>query len=258
MIRYPRQNRRPRRPNGYVLLDSVWAERLGVKRTGGLYRIARRDLADRLAELSATLPLGNRVQDGIAGRAANEPQRGDIVALEGHSHVVGFYETEVFLVDSVRDFVAPGLLAGDAAIVVATASHRHLFGRALMETGIDLDEAQRCGRYVALDASEALSTFMVGCMLDRARFRATIGELVARAAEGPRDVRIYGEMVAVSWDQGNVAAALTLEDLWNDLGTIHPFSLFCAYPIHAFDTEASAEPFQTICRQHSRVISAVR
>src|SRR5918997_1610153 len=244
MIRYPRQNRRPRRPNGYVLLDSVWAERLGVKRTGGLYRIARRDLADRLAELSATLPLGNRVQDGIAGRAANEPQRGDIVALEGHSHVVGFYETEVFLVDSVRDFVAPGLLAGDAAIVVATASHRHLFGRALMETGIDLDEAQRCGRYVALDASEALSTFMVGCMLDRARFRATIGELVARAAEGPRDVRIYGEMVAVLWDQGNVAAAIALEDLWNDLGTKHPFSLVCAYPIQAFDTESSAEPFR--------------
>lgn len=258
MIRYQRQNRRPRRPNGYVLLDSVWAERLGVKRTGGLYRIARRDLADRLAELSATSPLGNRVQDGIGGRTANEPQRGDIVALEGHSHVVGFYDTEAFLVDSVRDFVAPGLLAGDAAIVVATASHRDLFARALMETGIDLDEAQRCGRYVALDASEMLSTFMVDYMPDGARFRATIGGLVARAAEGPRDVRIYGEMVAVLWDQGNVAAAIALEDLWNDLSTKHPFSLFCAYPIRAFDTEASTEPFRTICNQHARVISAVR
>jgi hypothetical protein len=65
-------------------------------------------------------------------------------------------------------------------------------------------------------------------------------------------------MVAVLWDQGNVAAAIALEDLWNDLGTKHPFSLFCAYPIRAFDTESSTEPFQTICRQHSRVISAVR
>ncbi|HEX8758675.1 MAG TPA: MEDS domain-containing protein [Pseudonocardiaceae bacterium] len=257
MIRYPRQNRRPRRPNGYVLLDSVWAERLGVKRTGGLYRIARRDLADRLARLSATLPLGDRVQDGIAGRTANEPQHGDIVALEGHSHVVGFYETEAFLVDSVRDFVAPGLLAGDAAIVVATASHRDSFGHALMEAGIDLDEAQRCGRYIALDASEVLSTFMVECMPDGARFSATIGELVARAAEGPRDVRIYGEMVAVLWDQGNVAATIALEDLWNDLDTKYPFSLFCAYPIRAFDTDASTAPYRKICRQHSRVISAV-
>lgn len=240
MIPYQRQNRRPRKSNGYVLLDSAWAERLGVQRTGGQYRIGRRNLADRLARLSAT-----------------KPQRDDIVA-HGDSHVVGFYETEAFLVDSVRDFLAPGLLAGNAAIVVATDSHRALFGRALMEAGIDLDEAQRCGRYIALDAPEVLSTFMVECMPDAARFRATVGELVARAAEGQHDLRIYGEMVAVLWDQGNVAAAIALEDLWNDLATRHPFSLFCAYPIRVFDTDANTEPLRKICRQHSRVISAVR
>lgn len=254
MIPYQRQNRRPRRPNGYVLLDSTWAERLGVQRTGGLYRIGRRDLADRLARLNATLPLADQVQGGMT---ANEPQRDDIVALEGHSHVVGFYETESFLVDSVRDFLVPGLLAGDAAIVVATGSHRDLFGRALIETGIDLREAQRCGRYIALDASETLSTFMVECMPDAARFESAIGELVSRAAQGPRDVRIYGEMVAVLWDQGNVAAAIALEDLWNDLATRHPFSLFCAYPIRAFDADASPGQFRKIREQHSRVIPTV-
>ncbi len=255
MIPHQRQNRRSRRPNGYVLLDSVWAGRLGVQRTGGLYRIGRRDLADRLARLSATMPLADHVQDDLT---ANELQRDDIIARERHSHVVGFYETEAFLVDSVRDFLTPGLLAGSAAIVVATASHRELFGRALIEAGIDLPEAQRCGRYIALDASEGLSKFMVECMPDPARFSATIGELVSRAAEGPRDVRIYGEMVAVLWDQGNVAAAIALEDLWNDLATRRPFSLFCAYPIRAFDADASAEQFQRVCEQHSRVIQTVR
>jgi hypothetical protein len=197
MIPYRRQNRRTRRRDGCVLLDSAWAERLGVQRTGGLYRIGRRDLADRLATLSATLPPEDHVQGEIRGLTGNEPGRDDLVALVGHSHVVGFYETEAFLVDSVRDFLAPGLHAGDAAIVVATASHRDMFGHALMAAGIDLGEAQRCGRYVALDASEALSTFMVESMPDAARFEATMGELVCQAAEGPREVRIYGEMVAV-------------------------------------------------------------
>lgn len=240
MIPYQRQNRRPHKSNSYVLLDSAWAERLGVQRTSGQYRIGRRDLADRLARLSATTP-----------------QRDDIVA-PGDSHVVGFYETEAFLVASVRDFLAPGLFAGNAAIVVATDSHRALFGRAIMKAGIDLGNAQRYGRYIALNASEVLSTFMVECMPDAARFRATIGKLVARVAEGQHDLRIYGEMVAVLWDQGNIAAAIALEDLWNDLATTHPFSLFCAYPIRVFDTDANTEPLQTICRQHSRVVSAVR
>src|SRR5947209_15141777 len=86
MIPHRRQNHRP---NGYVLLDSAWAQRLGVQRTGGLYRISRRDLAHRLARLSATLPLADRTHGGIRGLTINEPQRDDIAGLAPDSHVVG-------------------------------------------------------------------------------------------------------------------------------------------------------------------------
>jgi hypothetical protein len=41
--------RRPTPPNGFVVLDRAWAERLGVQRVGGVYRIRRRDLVERLA-----------------------------------------------------------------------------------------------------------------------------------------------------------------------------------------------------------------
>lgn len=246
-----------RRINGYVVLDSTWARHLGVRRSGGMYRIARRELMERLKQLHQIPSEGYLSLPAVQGRrdlTANEPQRDDHVALEVHSHFVGFYETEAFLVDSVRDFLAPGLLAGDAAIVVATDTHRDSFDRALMAAGIELPEARRCGRYIALDASEALTTFMVDGMPDAARFRTTIGQLVSRAAERARNVRIYGEMVAVLWDEGNVAAAIALEDLWNDLATRYPFSLFCAYPMCAFETDASAEGFRTICGQHSTVL----
>ena len=70
-------------------------------------------------------------------------------------------------------------------------------------------------------------------------------------------MRIYGEMVAVLWDQGNVAAAIELERLWNELADSNPFSLFCAYPIRAFDLDAGAERFRKICAQHSAVIPTV-
>jgi hypothetical protein len=240
MVPYQRPQRRTRRPNNDVLLDRAWAQRLGVQRTGGLYRMGRRELAARLARLNAP-----------------KPPLDDLVAMEGHAHAVGFYETDAFLVGCVRDFLSPSLLAGGAAIVVASASHRDAFGHALEKAGIDLPEAQRHGRYLALDASEALSTLMADGMPDAARFRTAMGDLISRAAQGPREVRIYGEMVAVLCGQGNIAAAIALEQLWNELAAAHPFSLFCAYPIRAFATSTGTEQMQEVCAKHSKVLATV-
>jgi hypothetical protein len=36
---------------GFVILDKAWAERLGIQRVSGVYRISRRELALRLATL---------------------------------------------------------------------------------------------------------------------------------------------------------------------------------------------------------------
>jgi MEDS: MEthanogen/methylotroph, DcmR Sensory domain len=231
---------------GYVVLDSTWARRLGVRRSAGQYRIGRRELTERLKLQQAPMervlsPLALQRGRGLTG---NESPLDDTVTAGHHSHFVEFYETEAFPIDSIRDLFAAGLVTGDAAIVVATNAHRHSFDRALIEAGIDLPETRRCGRFVSLDTSEAFATFMVDGMPDAARFSATMGQLVSRALENAPQVRIYDEMAAVLWDQRNVAAAIALEDLWNDLATRYPFSLFCAHPIHAFDTDAITANFR--------------
>ncbi len=245
-----------RRTKGYVVLDSTWARRLGVRRSRGMYRISHRELAEYLRQLQhgpIERELSRSPMPTSRGLTAKEPPLDDIAALD-RQHSVGFYETEAFLVHSVRDFLASGLAVGDTAIVVATDVHRDLFDPALMEAGIDLQETYRCGRFIALDASETLAEFMVDGMPHAARFEASIGQLVSHAAEHTRDVRIYGEMVSVLWGEGNVAAAIALEDLWNELATRYPFSLFCAYPMRAFDTNPSREDFRGICEQHSKVL----
>jgi hypothetical protein len=84
-----------------------------------------------------------------------------------------------------------------------------------------------------------------------------MGELVSIAVQDRRKVRICGEMVAQLWDQGNITAAIALEHLWNDLAGTHSFSLLCAYPVGAFDTETGTEQIQQVCAQHSEVISTV-
>ena len=71
---------------------------------------------------------------------------------------------------------------------------------------------------------------MVAGKPDPVLFEATIGSIVERAARGGRTVRVFGEMVAVLWDAGNVTGALALETLWNDMASNRQFFLLCAYP----------------------------
>jgi diguanylate cyclase (GGDEF)-like protein len=172
----------------------------------------------------------------------------------GHGHLVEFYETEAFVVDTVCRFLAPALREGDSAVVVATAAHRDAFERALEHVGIDVAAAVRDGRYIALEARDVLARFMVGGSPDATRFEQTIGAVMDCAAAGGRRMRVYGEMVALLWEDGDIASALAVEDLWNDLGEVRTFELLCAYPMRAFDDPGSAEAFKRICDQHSEVI----
>jgi PAS domain S-box-containing protein len=173
---------------------------------------------------------------------------------EAHEHVVEFYETDRFLADTVSDFVGPGLHAGGAAIVVATADHRLLFEEVLQDAGIDVDHAIEAGRYLTFDAAHLLSSFMVDGAPDPQRFEDAIGSVLVRAGAGHRRVRVYGEMVALLWAAGNTTAAIALEELWNDLAHRHEFALLCAYPMSAFKDAASIAAFELVCGAHSTVI----
>src|SRR5690242_4711915 len=82
-------------------------------------------------------------------------------STEPHSHVVQFYRDESFLLDELSRFIGTALRAGSSAVVVATKAHEDNLARRLKEHGIDLVSSIAAGRYVALDASEALSRFMV-------------------------------------------------------------------------------------------------
>ncbi len=97
--------------------------------------------------------------------------------------------------------------------------------------------------------------FMVDGLPEPERFAEVVRSLIERAVKGRRRVRIFGEMVAQLWMEGNQAAAIRMEALWNELHhTTHPFSLFCAYPMRGFAGEGYGEQFTEICQQHSHAI----
>lgn len=169
-------------------------------------------------------------------------------------HLVQFYETDVFLLDMVAEFIGSGLRSGDAAMVIARDAHREGIDVLLQASGLNLATARTCGQYVSIGSAKTLSRFMVGEAPDVDRFMEAVGGIIAQAASKWPGVRVYGDMVALLALEGNYTAAVRLEQLWNDLRKIRTFSLFCAYPIDHFVGKERAELLGNVCREHSSVI----
>jgi signal transduction histidine kinase/CheY-like chemotaxis protein len=176
------------------------------------------------------------------------------IAVGGHA--VQFYEHESYLLESVTEYIGSALRVDSAGILIATGPHRDGVAQRLTARGLDVVGAGAQGRYVALDARDTLSRFMVDGWPDPARFDDTVGSLIAKARERAPQVHAFGEMVALLWADGNREAAIRLEELWNELGTRQHFSLLCAYPIEAFHDTSHAKPFTDMTATHTQVIPA--
>lgn len=170
-------------------------------------------------------------------------------------HAVQFYEQDEFLLEGVTRFVAVGISDGDCSIVIATKPHRVDLEARLVRRGLDLNAARRRGSYIALDAAETLSKFMVADRPDAAKFQQVVGALIQRSVQGPplRRVRAFGEMVALLWADGKAEAAIEVERLWNELARRQTFSLLCGYPMKAFAGTAHGSSFAAVNAAHTHV-----
>ena len=110
------------------------------------------------------------------GKSSSSP------AADKPEHVVQFYQDDKFLIDAVSGFVGSALAAGDAAVLIATAAHREGVEQVLRKRGLEIGQAARQGRFIALDATDTLAQFMVERVPDEGCFRKVIGAALAHAA----------------------------------------------------------------------------
>jgi signal transduction histidine kinase len=174
-------------------------------------------------------------------------------------HTVQFYAEDSALLDELSLFIGTELVAGNAAVVIATKAHRDGLAQGLQSRGLDTAAAIEQGRYIALDAAETLAKFMRDRWPDANLFTEVIGSTLGQAAAAggkTAHVAAFGEMVALLWAKGNPEAAVRLEQLWNNLARTYALSLRCAYPISGFDHEDHGDSFLKICSEHSHVIPA--
>lgn len=162
-----------------------------------------------------------------------------------HGHAVNFYDHDQELIDLLATYVAEGLVLGSRVVVVATSAHLAALGIALS----DRDTTH----LVALDAEATLDSFMVDGSPDPGGFLTTVGTIVTEARSHGAPLRVFGEMVSLLWDEGNVTGAIELESLWNDLLGDLDFSLLCAYPTSSLGSARLAD-VSDVCASHAVVV----
>jgi hypothetical protein len=168
------------------------------------------------------------------------------------THLVEFYSEPQRLAESLGSIFADPLMRGEAVVVVAGRDHRDALDSALSDAGVNLAAEYRSGRYLSLDATQAIDAFMTPVGPDPDLFQSAIGSTIEDARRRTGSVNAYGEMVGVLAERGDLAAALALEALWDGLLQRHPFRLLCGYPREIVGNVSTA--FDSICAAHDAVL----
>lgn len=168
-------------------------------------------------------------------------------------HLVQIYENESHFLNTLEGFAGSGILSGDSVVIIAKQSHLDLLKERLLKHNFDLESLIEKDLYIALEANDTLSKFMINDWPDEQLFNECVSSILKRARKSDRKVRAFGEMVAILWEQGNDGATVRLENLWHNLHSMDKFSIYCAYPKSGF-TRNYEDSISEICKAHSKII----
>ena len=174
-------------------------------------------------------------------------------------HSVHFYDEHQALINRLSGIVSSGLEMGNSVVLVMTPDHRKQLMTMLGSAGMDTRKHEKSGSLTLCDARETLASFMVNGAVNRKKFMTSVGSLLTEAKKAARNagqgLTVFGEMVAVLWEDGNKSAAIELESAWNDLLNDRAFHLHCAYPRWNF-ADGDTDQIAAICDSHSHVLGS--
>jgi hypothetical protein len=170
------------------------------------------------------------------------------------NHIVQIYENDKVIMDSLEGFATSGFEGNESVVIIATEEHINALNLRLIKNGLDVHALCSTDQYIPLNADTTLSKFMKDGWPDEDLFMAFVKEVIDRAGSNGQRVRAYGEMVAILWGQGNTAATIHLEYLWNKFCRSRSFCLFCAYPKNGF-TQDIKDSIAEIISTHTKVIA---
>ena len=169
-------------------------------------------------------------------------------------HVAQLYgRDDQLLARNVGRYATNGLRQGDGVLLIAIPEHAEAVLQQLRAESADVAAALDAKRLVILDARRTLDGFLVDGEPNRREFQRMVGDVLeaVRAQSVSGKVRAFGEMVGLLWNDGQCAAAVRLEEYWNELLTGSSVSLFCGYPIDIFASGSDHGGLHAVLAAHS-------
>jgi hypothetical protein len=225
--------------------------------TGAGGYVVKSDAAGELLPAVDTVLKGKKfLSASLTGHDSSAPMNDDGAAIT-HSHEVAFYADDSSVVDGYARFIESSLKGRNAVIVVVTESHRASLIPRLEADGVDVAAAIEQGRYIPLNAADALSSLTVNDIPDPARCTKVVGDLIMGAAKGVRGangrVVVCGEIAPTLLSKGDGEGAIQLERLWDEITRRYGVHTLCGYLLSAFPHHEADPVFQRICAEHSAV-----
>ena len=194
--------------------------------------------------------------DDSVDKKMDAPWDGLLASAGPRDHIVQLYQDQQFLNRAVCRFAAGAIQNGEGVILVPTAEHWEAFRPRLESEGVDVKAAQARGQLTVVDADELLPRFMRDAMPDAPVFLGLAANVIANARGGTRypQVRWWGEMVNILWEQGNVEASMNLEDQFDRLAKQQEIAIFCSFVMDNFDGEVHSRMLPRLGQNHSHLI----
>ncbi|HKW62925.1 MAG TPA: response regulator [Candidatus Acidoferrum sp.] len=163
-----------------------------------------------------------------------------------HRHEILLCHDDAAILESLTHFVATALNAGNAAIVLATDSHRDSLLKKLRAQGVQIDAAIQQGTYISLDASKPTDPVE---FLEAIRGLRDAAEAAAMTGNKHPRVAFCGERAGRLWAEGKTEEAIQLEQLCDDLAKEHEVDILCVYPL--LKGQDAVPALDSIFAQHS-------
>jgi hypothetical protein len=172
-------------------------------------------------------------------------------------HVAQFHRDAEALSESAYLFLEGGLRRGTSVVIIATPANAERLLTHLSAGKFHPTALRDAGQLEVLDAATVLEQCMSGGGPEWGRFRATLGAVLDRARAVGHGTRIYADTTGMLWQDGNTDAAIRIEELWNALGQIFPFALYCGYMLDTQSEESYGGPLEEIGRTHTEIVGTI-
>jgi hypothetical protein len=169
-------------------------------------------------------------------------------------HFAQFHRDPAALAECLYVFVESGLRRGNSVAVLASPENGERLQERLGASSFHPRALRSSGQLEIVEAKPLLAEFMSDAMPEWGKFRAALSKILERIQPYGRGIRVYCEMASTLWSDGNHAAAVRLEELWNALSRVHFFALFSGYLLDTQREESFAGPLEELGRQFTDIL----